>query len=233
MESALRLVIAMISSVTNTSSPSAQSAAAMPAEMADQILAGSNAFRRLRDILDAFYSGADLGAQHWTRVSRDTSSWRQPTKRLFGSAEAATSLSPTVKPFGYGLYTSTPMTAGYSMWRLYLDPYYGSDLFPLPWYTWQLKSPAAARIVTIDDARGWTRLVASFPRIGDGWVYPDWARIASQYDGVRLTFPAVIATQGIRFVTPHGPTAPGFWDVESTYWLRWSFTSAVLLTKTV
>jgi len=232
-ESGLRLIVALMSSVTNTASPSAESTVAVPAEVADEILGHSMAFRLLRDCLAASYASSAVGVQHWMCVNRGTSSWQQPDKRLFGVVEATLSIPPTVKPFDYGLYTSTPMMVGYGMWRLYLDQYYGSALFPLPWYTWQLTVPVAARVVTVDDARGWIRLVASFPRVHDGWVYPDWAKIASRYDGVRLTFPAVIATQGIRFLTPHGPTAPGFWDVESTYWVRWPFTSAALITKTV
>jgi len=229
---ALRLVVALLSSVTNTASPRAESAVAVPPEVADDIFAASPASRLLQARLAASYSPSAGGAHHWIRVNRGPAPWTPPDQRLFGLPDASGSLPPTVKPFDSGLYTSTPMTAGYSLWRLYLDQYDGSALFPLPWYTWHLTSPPAARILTVDDARGWTRLVTSFPRVHDGCVYPDWAALASRYDGVRVTFPAVIATQGIRFLTPHGPTAPGFWDVESTYWLRWRFTNATLVTTT-
>jgi len=229
---ALRLVVALLSSVTNTASPSAESAVALPAEVADEIFAASPASQLLRARLAASYSGSAGGDHHWIRVNRGPAPWTPPDQRLFGLPDASRSLPPTVKPFDSGLYTSTPMTAGYSLWRLYLDQYDGSALFPLPWYTWHLTSPPAARILTVDDARGWTRLVTSFPRVHDGCIYPDWAALASRYDGGCVTFPAVIATQGIRFLTPYGPTAPGFWDVESTYWLRWRFTNATLVTTT-
>jgi len=229
-DSGLRLVVALLSSVTNTASPSAESAVALPPEAADEIFAASPASPLLRARLAASYSGSASGAHHWIRVNRGPEPWTPPDERLFGVPDASGSLPPTVKPFDSGLYTSTPLTAGYSMWRLYLDQYDGSALFPLPWYTWHLTSLPAARVLTVDDARGWTRLVTSFPQVHDGCVYPNWVDLASRYDGVRVTFPAVIATQGIRFLTPHGPTAPGFWDVESTYWLRWRFTNATLVT---
>jgi hypothetical protein len=108
-----------------------------------------------------------------------------------------------------------------------------SSLFPLPWYTWQLELPEPAKIITVDDARDWVRLLSRFPRVHEGQVCADWAGIAAHYDGVRLTLPAVVAIQGVRFVTSRGPTAPSFWDVESTFWLRWRFTGAKLVDKTV
>jgi len=231
-EDGLRRVVALIASVTNTEGPSAESLAAARPEEADAIFGGCAASRLLREALDACDAGPDGRAQHWVRVSRSGRPWERPIPAQFVAPDRASPAPPAVQPFDYGLYTSTPLAAGYGMWRMYLDQYYGSDLFPLPWYTWRLAVPATARVATVDDARGWARLVTAFPQMHDGWVYPDWARVAAQYDGVRLTFPAVVATQGVRFLTPHGPTAPGFWDVESTYWLRWRFTDAVLVTKT-
>jgi len=229
-DSALRLLVALLSSVTTTASPRAESAAAVPPEVADDIFAASPASRLLQARLAASYSPSAVGAHHWIRANRGPAPCTPPDQRLFGLPDASGFLPPTVKPFASGLYASTPITAGHSLWRLYLDQYAGSALFPLPWYTGYLTSPPAARLLTVDNARGWTRLVTSFPGVHDGCVYPNWVDLASRYDGVRVTFPAVIATQGIRFLTPHGPTAPGFWDVESTYWLRWRFTNATRVT---
>jgi len=231
-EDGLRCLLALMSSVTNTACPSAESPAAVQPEVADGIFGKSRASRLLRDALDVCYAGSDGGEQHWVHVSRGARPRGHPTEGQFRAPDLAVPTPPAVKPFDYGLYTSTPLAAGYGMWRMYLDPYYGSDLFPLPWYTWRLTFPATARVVTVDDAYGWVRLVASFPRVHDGWVYPDWAGIAACYDGVRLTFPAVVAAQGVSFLTLQGQTAPGFWDVESTYWLRWRITDAILVTKT-
>lgn len=232
-EEGLRRVLAVMASVTNTAGPSAESpAAAVQPEVADKIFGKSKASRLLGDTLDACYAGSDRGEQHWVHVSRGAHPWGRPTEGQFRAPDIAVPNRPAVKPFDYGLYTSTPLAVGYGMWRMYLDQYYGSDLFPLPWYTWRLTFPATAHVVTVDDARGWARLVASFPRVRGGRVYPDWAGIAACYDGVRLTFPAVVAAQGVSFSTPQGQTAPGFWDVESTYWLRWRITDATLVTKT-
>ena len=154
-EEGLRRVVALMSSITNTASLSAESAAAVPPDVADGVFDGSAASRLLRDTLAACDADAASGAQHWIGVSRGhgASPRTRPAARLLGSAAAVPAAPPAVKPFDYGLYTSTPLAAGYGLWRVYLDQYYGSDLFPLPWYTWRLTVPATATVATIDDAR--------------------------------------------------------------------------------
>jgi hypothetical protein len=74
-------------------------------------------------------------------------------------------------------------------------------------------------------AADWAALVAEHPRPGDGGVHLDWSAAAAEVDAVHVTAGAVAAAQGLRLRTPAGPTAPAFWDVESTRWLRWCFTA--------
>ena len=54
-------------------------------------------------------------------------------------------------------------------------------------------------------------------------VYPDWDAIAADFDAVHLCLAGVVAIQGFSFRSAYGLTAPGYWDVETTHWLRWSF----------
>lgn len=132
-------------------------------------------------------------------------------------------LPPAAKPFGTGLFTSTADAAGRSAWSAYLEPYRGSELFPAPWTAWRLEVAAGTRVHEVDTAAGWAGLVARHPRRHGREVYPDWASIAAEVDGVHLTLRAVAAIQGVPLRTAAGPTAPAYWDVESTFWLRWCF----------
>jgi hypothetical protein len=63
------------------------------------------------------------------------------------------------------------------------------------------------------------------------WVYPDWASVAREFDAVHITLPAIAGSQGFHFETPKGVIPPAFWDVETTFWLRWCF-SGVRLVET-
>jgi hypothetical protein len=60
-------------------------------------------------------------------------------------------------------------------------------------------------------------------------LYPDWKAAAQELDAVHVTARAVVAIQGFRFPSATGFTAPAYWDVESTFWLRWAFKDAMLL----
>lgn len=60
-------------------------------------------------------------------------------------------------------------------------------------------------------------------------MYPDWTNIAREYDAVHITLPAIAAAQGFHLETPKGVIPPAFWDVETTFWLRWCFAGARLV----
>jgi len=116
------------------------------------------------------------------------------------------------------------------MWRTYLDLYHGSDLYPLPWFTWETKAAVGgAAVLEITTANDWAAFVAAYSRADAGMIYPDWVRVASDFAGIHMTLRAVAATQGFVFETGCGLTAPAFWDIESTLWLRWCFESVRLV----
>ena len=105
-------------------------------------------------------------------------------------------------------------------------PYLGSDLFPLPWTVWELDVLPSARVREITSATEWANLLAEYGVPTGGTVHLDWPAVAAEYDAVHLTLRAVAAVQGIVLRTPGGPAGPVLWDVESTFWLRWSFRGA-------
>jgi hypothetical protein len=62
-----------------------------------------------------------------------------------------------------------------------------------------------------------------------GLLYPHWPHVAEDFAGVHLTIRAVVACQGFSFRAKRGITAPGYWDLEQTLWLRWAFVSKSLV----
>jgi hypothetical protein len=170
--------------------------------------------------------------QHWTRTGRcalslDDSPAR-PRKANFIAPSASLNQKASVKPFGIGLYTSTATSAGCSSWRALFGPH-GSMLYPLPWYTWELEVESDIKVAEIVSATTWVKFVCAHACTIDGMIYPDWVTIAREFDAVHVTLPAIIAAQGFHFDTPGGTIPPAFWDVETTFWLRWCFPDARLV----
>jgi len=187
------------------------------AEELDSIVAENQLVQRLPET---------SGVQLWTGVS----SSKLAPSRLEGSPAEATFRSaietsePAVKPTTFGLYTSTRVQEPeVSAWRLYLETY-GGSLFPKPWRTYELTVTRGARIYEIPNAQAWVELVQRYPVTRADLVYPDWKEISHTYDGVRLTWPAIIAIQGIRLAIGEQFIADGYWDAETTLWLNWPFT---------
>jgi hypothetical protein len=100
---------------------------------------------------------------------------------------------------------------------------------PLPRYTWMLEIDMDIKVAEIVSATEWVEFVSTHPETSDGFVYPDWVRIALDFDAVHMTLPVVVAAQGFHFSTPQGVIPPAFWDVEQTFWLRWCFSGAHLI----
>lgn len=170
--------------------------------------------------------------QLWTRTGRhvlpseDTPA--PPHEGRFIEPSFALDQKADVKPLGMGLYTSTATSAGCSLWRALLGPH-GSMLYPLPWYTWELEVDIDIQVAEIVSAAEWVEFVCAHARVSDGMVYPDWVNIAREFDAVHVTLPAIAAAQGFYFATSQGVIPPAFWDVETTFWLKWCFSGARLV----
>jgi hypothetical protein len=85
------------------------------------------------------------------------------------------------------------------------------------------------KVAEIVSATKWVEFVCAHARISDGLVYPDWVGIAREFDAIHVTLPAIAAAQGFHFHVPQGIIPPVFWDVETTFWLRWCFSGARLV----
>jgi len=194
---------------------------------ADAIVARSLLIRRLGSAEPALVTdGIDGCPQFW--VSTGKPPW-VPRREPVLSPEhfvAATHLDRTdnANPFGIGLYTSSGFQGTQGMWRLYLDLGNYSSNFPRPWHVWRADVSAAARVRNVTTAAEWEDLVLRHPAVhDDGLIYPDWPAIAADWDAVHMTIRAIAAIQGVRFRTSRGFLAPSYWDVETTFWLRWAF----------
>ncbi len=224
----------IISRVVHTCEPRDRGANVLVAEHADELLRRSRLLERLSANFPQLTDGPlDRSAQHW--IASGKPPWQSvrthyiPQESRFSPVSRVAAPITGAKPFYVGLFTSTA-TADGGMWRLYLRPYEDSSfLHRKPWYTWHLEPRRDARIYEIGDAEAWVRLISTYPRVENGFVHPDWLTIAEHWDGLHISLRAIAAAQGIFFATPLGPTPAPYWDVESTFWLNWSFTTAALV----
>jgi hypothetical protein len=138
-------------------------------------------------------------------------------------------IKPLTKPTSHGLFSSTIVHGtNKSMWHIYLEAW-GGTLFPRPWHIYKLVINPRARVLEINRAKDWVRLVEDCSIEVAGLLYPDWSRLSRDYDGVHMTIAAIVAMQGLRLSSPKGLIVETYWDVESTLWLNWVFNSWVLI----
>jgi hypothetical protein len=194
------------------------------AATADEIVRGCRTLETLRALDRSVVDGPlaverqewiDMGARAATLNAGD-----------FRPVDAAVELH-FGKPCHAGLFSSTALPGG-SMWWCHGEWRQG------PWRRWLLEvEPAAAATVReIRSAADWVALVEAFPRHErDGLVYADWGAIGAVHAGVHMTAAAIAAIQTLRFNSAVGTIARSEWDVESTVWLRWSFSGAELLAE--
>jgi hypothetical protein len=203
--------------------------------VADDIVGTSRLLQEIAEREPSLVTGTlRADRQHWTAIRHDgeraDASRSAPRPSRFILPSVAPTRRPTVKPVDMGLYTSTATSGGTSMWREYLEPFRESTLYPLPWYVWQLEvMGAGVTVAEIVSARMWVEFVEEYSRARDGLVYPDWGRIADDFDAVHLTLPLITAAQGFYLRSKGGVIPPAFWDVETTFWLRWCFPAAHLV----
>ena len=194
--------------------------------MADNTVTGSSLLREVSGGEPGLTVGPlDVDRQHWVRTGRHA---LLPDGRPIPPCESRfippgkQNRDIDIKPFYCGLYTSTAISCGFSMWRSVMGST-SSMMYPWPWYTWQLDIDVAARILEITSASSWAEFVCRYGQLRDGLLYPDWFKVAESFDAVHFTLPMVAAVQGFSVISRKGYIAPGYWDVETTLWLKWCF----------
>ncbi len=92
----------------------------------------------------------------------------------------------------------------------------------------------SARVREIASPEDWHSLCVSWPRVnrsaespaGAGTLSPDWARVATQWEGVHLTFMALLTAPFVRHSSAAGTTMLWSWDTEGAIWLPGEFLRA-------
>ena len=226
----IRRYIEVLETVTSTGDH-ARIPVVAPAD-ADRVAAAGRLLRRLDNAVPQIVSGpVDRLSQYW--ISAGKPSWvaaREPqlSEAHFTAVTNTGALSHAGKPFTGGLYTSTGFPGSQGMWRAYLDLRDWNSLFARPWLVWKVTGDAKAKILEVSTASAWAGFVQRYPLTCGELLYPDWAAGGEDYDAVHVTARAIAAIQGLRLATAAGLLAPGYWDVETTFWLRWRFGSARL-----
>ena len=92
----------------------------------------------------------------------------------------------------------------------------------------------SARVLDIVGPADWHALCVAHPRTnrdpqspaGVGTLVPDWTSVATQWDGVHLTFMALLTAPFVRHNSAAGATMLWSWDTEGTWWLPGRFVRA-------
>jgi hypothetical protein len=192
---------------------------------ADAVIGTSNMLTRLGAVAPQIVNGdLDRFSQYW--VSTAKFPWLKPRDAHLSEGKfvaVGDNIAPSTKPFYVGLYTYTGFAGSRGMWREYIERAVSGTGFERPWHVWKIRARPGARVCEVDTASAWADLNMRYPLVKDELIYPNWSAIAEDYDAIHLTAMAIAAIQGVRISTEMGLIAPSYWDVESTFWLRWSF----------
>lgn len=170
--------------------------------------------------------------QHW--ISTGKPAWVPPQEQRPSAhhfkpvSEIQAGTSASWRETG-GLYSSTATDTWVGMWRNFLDGDSCAGLHPRPWSTWRLEIASNAKVHSIRTATDWVELLNAHGSNSGGIARVNWASVARIWDAVHFTPRAIVAVEGYRFETLMGLSAPVYWDVESTYWLRWCFDAVELV----
>jgi hypothetical protein len=202
---------------------------------ADELIDSSEFLRRLGRRFPAIVVGPVLkSSQWWIATGRPIhlpSRVMTLAKEQFVDATKAGKDPLSTKPFHLGLYTSSGFAETFGLWWWYLRLNRPSTLFPLPWQVWSVGVREDAKVREIGTASEWAEFVSAYPVVRGRLLYPDWACVARDWDGVHMTLRAIAATQGVWFASGRRVIAAPYWDVESVLWLRWVFTETRLVTE--
>lgn len=183
-------------------------------------------------------------AEHWWQsLDRSRQAW------LGGANEpGASNLEVDLDSFSAevpkprtGLWTSTLVSLRESAWMQSSEvneapAVYGQQVL------WNLTVSQGARIYEVNSPIAWANLA----RYGDGvsgyrWIRdgrrslaavrrdPDWRSVAESWDAVHLSLGGLLTSHDVPITSGGLTTELRGWNVESTVWLRWCFTSAVAI----
>jgi hypothetical protein len=194
-------------------------------------------------------SAQDIAARMerwWSPLDRSAQVWAHRSSGPPAESNLVTDLSQfsveTPKPL-HALWTCTFVTGTVSPWLQHAE----RDKAARPWL---LTVSADARVFEVHSPEDWWELAHAYPAKAPGFSYalvpyqsrpgvytadrssrtarvdPDWHALACEWDGVHVSMAGVMTGEDVRFERNGVVTQLRAWEVESTVWLRWVFTSA-------
>jgi hypothetical protein len=175
-------------------------------------------------------------ARWWDDVDRNQQVWVGPSTTPPDEGGLVVDVSPShpeaPKP-KLAFWTST-RTSAVSPW---LD--YPENFDPGPKQTWLLVVRPAARVAEIHSPAAWSELARAYPLAQAGYTFtgmkrrpessrrldPDWSRVSEDFDGVHLSVGGWLTAEDLPFESGGATTELRGWNMESTVWLRWAFSS--------
>jgi hypothetical protein len=227
----LRALAAVMSRVSGEGIPDSE-APVVPAAAADDMVASADLVNSvLKGIPWLTGAGHADVVQQWITYSGHTSERRTPAvlgPERFRPTSSLSDADLGRRPLPGGLFTSSAVPGRPSMWKLFISLNVNrnedANLWRRPWVTWWLRPHPGARVLQVESAVDWVRLVSDAPlRRPDGLLAVNWRVLGGRFDGVHLHPQAVAALDGFRFECEEGLTAPVYFSVESTLWLNWRF----------
>jgi hypothetical protein len=100
------------------------------------------------------------------------------------------------------------------------------DQFSGPYYSWEVTVTDSARVLEIHSRDAWSALARSYPRAEAGFTYTTTPHPKTRdWDGVHLSIGGWLTAEDVLYESDGVKTELRGWDMESTVWFRWSFSS--------
>jgi hypothetical protein len=180
------------------------------------------------------WSDLDRGRQVWVTTSPDVAEAKRIEQDL---AAFSLEVSKPKRTF----WTCTANDSAFSAWLDWLR--FREDQRPGPYYLWNVVVSDSARVFEIHSPADWAKLAHAYASeqkafryspqysmqivrpAGSGRLDPDWSKVAEEWDGVHLSIGGWLTAEDVPYQSGGITTELRSWDMESTAWFRWPFSS--------
>ena len=179
-------------------------------------------------------------ARWWHDLDRSDQVWLAPS----ADPPDASKLVPDLSRFHgeaskpkQAFWTSTLAPKSTSPWLYWVQ--FGEDQKPPPFHVWKVTVETVARVAEIHSPAEWAALARAYPSAEPGFTFhgelhpppgaarvdPDWSAVSRDWDGVHLSVGGWLTAEDVPHESAGVTTELRGWNMESTAWLRWSFSA--------